>query len=401
MVEDREARQAPNVYRHTNHFSSFSLFMGDRNISLLMELDEISMLRTINISPLRGEPKPNVSRTLATAHRPLLTLLFLLLIAHCSLLTSAQAATWTRQSSKTMAWLRAVYFLDQNRGWVAGSGGTLLETKDGGVTWKRLFPLSKDNLHDVYFANESVGWLVAERDLLKLKTNDEPRAYLLKTEDGGFSWRRIFLNGVDANVRLVRAVFADADRGWVFGETGVVFATRDGGAHWIRQASATKHLLLGGAFTDHAHGWLVGAGATILQTSDGGATWRTGLVRNGTGARFTATSFVGNRLGWAVGLAGLVFATNDGGLIWSPQRSNVEADLLDVKFIDSAEGWAAGSDGTLLHTTNGGRHWATEASGTSHALQRLFFVDRDHAWAVGFGGTILTYGQATVPKLKS
>ena len=105
-----------------------------------------------------------------------------------------------------MAWLHAVYFLDRDRGWVAGSGGTLLGTKDGGQTWKRLHPLTKDTLHDVYFANENVGWLVAERDVFELKTSDEPRAYLLKTEDGGFSWRRVFLNGFDVNARLVRAV---------------------------------------------------------------------------------------------------------------------------------------------------------------------------------------------------
>ena len=358
------------------------------------------MLRTMNISPLRGIDFPAPPRGLPTAHRTLLTLLFLLLTAHYSLLT-VSAATWTRQPSGTMAWLHAVYFLDQNRGWVAGSGGTLLATKDGGATWKRLFPLGKDNLHDVYFANENVGWLVAERDMLRLKTNDEPRSYLLKTEDGGFSWRRIFLNGIDANARLVRAVFADAKRGWVFGETGIVFATRDGGAHWIRQASATKHLLLGGAFVDYAHGWLVGAGATILQTSDGGITWQRGVVRDGAGARFTAASFVGNRLGWAVGLTGLVFTTSDGGLTWFQQQSNTEADLLDIRFVNAAEGWAAGSEGTLLHTTDGGKDWSAESSGTSHALNRLFFVDQKHGWAVGFGGTIITFGQGSAPKLKS
>src|SRR5882672_10076513 len=58
----------------------------------------------------------------------LLPTVFCLLLSAFCLLPSAYAATWTRQSSKTMAWLHAVYFLDQNRGWVAGSGGTLLET---------------------------------------------------------------------------------------------------------------------------------------------------------------------------------------------------------------------------------------------------------------------------------
>jgi photosystem II stability/assembly factor-like uncharacterized protein len=326
--------------------------------------------------------------------------LCLLLSTYC-LVPTAYCSSWTRQPSGTMAWLRSVYFLDQNRGWVAGSNGTLLQTTDGGATWKKLLPLTRDNLHDVYFANENVGWLVVEPDLLKLKTNDEPRSYLLKTEDGGFSWRRVFLRTADVNVVLVRAIFADSQRGWVFGETGIVFATRDGGEHWERQASPTKHLLLGGAFVDYAHVWLVGAGATIVNTNDGGLTWQNGVVRDDPTVRFNSASFVGNNLGWAVGAAGRIFKTIDGGRTWSPQKSNVDSDLLDVKFIDANEGWVAGNEGLLLHTSDGGAHWTVQSNASSHALQRLFFVDRDHGWAVGFGGTILKYGAAAAPQLKS
>ncbi|HVS20856.1 MAG TPA: YCF48-related protein [Pyrinomonadaceae bacterium] len=331
----------------------------------------------------------------------LLSSAFCLLLSAFCLLPSAYGSTWTRQQSGTMAWLHAVYFLDQNRGWVAGSGGTLLATDNSGRTWKKLFPLTKDNLRDVYFASEKNGWLVCEHDPLKLKSNDEPRAYLLKTTDGGSSWQRVNLAGFDVNARLVRAVFADAERGWVFGESGVVFNTRDGGAHWVPQPLPTKHLLLGGAFVDYRHGWLVGAGATIVQTTDGGATWKIGFVRDGASARFTAASFIGNNLGWAVGTEGRVFATTDGGGAWFAQRSNAETDLSDVRFVDASEGWVAGAQGTLLRTTDGGLHWSPEPSGTTHALERLFFIDRDHGWAVGFGGIILTYAQAGAPRLKS
>ena len=147
-------------------------------------------------------------------------------------------------------------------------------------------------------------------------------------------------------------------------------------------------------------GWWA-PGATILQTSDGGMTWQSGNVRDGAGARFTAASFVGNSLGWAVGTAGRVFATTDGGRTWFEQRSNVDADLFDVKFIDASDGWAVGAQGTLLTTKDGGIHWFAASSGTSHALERLFFVDQNHGWAVGFGGTVLTFSQAGAPKLKS
>lgn len=325
--------------------------------------------------------------------------LLLLITVYCSFLT-AHAANWTRQTSGTMSWLQSVYFLDQNRGWVAGTGGTLLHTTDGGQTWKRLLALTRDTLHDVYFSDDNHGWLIAERDLLKLKTNDEQRSYLLRTEDGGFSWRRIFLNNKDTNALLVRLVFTDAEHGWVFGESGVVFATRDGGVHWLRQASPTKHLLLGGAFNQDGRGLLVGAGATIVQTSDGGSSWQMGIVRDADNARFTSASFIGMNTGWAVGNSGSIFVTRDAGHTWFAQRSNVEVDLLDVKFISGSEGWAVGAEGLILHTTNGGAHWFAESSITSHPLQRIFFVDRDHGWIVGFGGTILKYGAASAPQLK-
>jgi len=323
----------------------------------------------------------------------------LLLTVFC-LLSSAYGSSWSRQRSGTMAWLHAVHFVDRNHGWVAGSNGTLLETTDGGGSWNKVSTFTKDNLRDVYFADDHSGWLIAERDVFKLKTNDEARSYLLATDDGGLSWREVYLEGSDTNARLVRVVFADAKNGWVFGESGTVFATRDGGAHWTRQVPPTKHLLLGGAFVDYTRGWLVGAGATILQTKDGGVTWQNGLVREATGVRFTSASFAGDRLGWAVGSAGRIFTTSDGGRMWFAQRSNVESDLFDVKFISAAEGWASGANGTLLHTVDGGVHWFVESSNISQALERLCIIDQTHGWAVGFGGTILSFGNATTPKLK-
>ena len=322
-----------------------------------------------------------------------------LLVSVFCFLPSAYGSGWFRQPSGTMAWLHAVYFLNNNHGWVAGSGGTLLETKDGGESWKRILTLTRDTLEDVYFADERIGWLIAQRDPLTLKTNEEVRSYLLKTEDGGATWRAIMQSGPDANSSLVHAMFANAECGWVFGESGVVFATTDGGAHWTRQTSPSKYLLLGGTFIDSAHAWLAGAGATVLQTDNGGLSWQSGIVRNARGTRFNAISFVGNRLGWAVGAAGHIFATTDGGRNWFPQQSPANIDLLDVKFVDASDGWAAGKEGLLLHTIDGGSHWMAESSVTSHTLERLFLTDRSHGWAVGFGGTILSLSEVRAPRL--
>lgn len=305
-------------------------------------------------------------------------------------------ASWTRQRTASLAWLHAVFFIDQNRGWAVGSRGTLLSTNDGGASWLTKSHPTEDAIRDINFADAQNGWIVCEPAIYDLQSNAESRAYLMKTTDAGETWKRIKMRGADVDARITRALFSPGGRGWAFGEGGALYTTQDSGANWIKLQVPTRYLLLGGTFIDEDSGWLVGAGSTILQTADGGKTWHHSRLPNGMNARINSTSFVDGRLGWAVGSGGVIYRTVDGGRSWQFQASGVATDLLDVKFLDAAEGWAVGAEGTLLHTDDGGRHWRTESSGTPHALERIFFTDRTHGWAVGFGGTILSYGGSSV-----
>ncbi len=324
--------------------------------------------------------------------------LLLLLLAF-----NASAAPWIRQSSGTLGWLHSVFFLDQKSGWAVGSKGALLTTIDGGMTWQVGRKPTEDSLQDVYFSDERNGWLVCEANIYELKAN-APRTYLLRTNDGGATWDRVNVSAGDPlgdiDARLVRVVFSRGGRGWVFGEAGIVYATRDGQS-WKRLQLPTRYLLLGGDFIDNERGWLVGAGATILQTSDGGDTWHASRLIDARGVRFNATSFIDSRLGWAVGTEGRIFRTVNGGRSWEAQHSGVVVDLKDVKFLNALDGWAVGAEGTVIHTFDGGLHWISEPTGTTHPLERIFFTDREHGWAVGFGGTIITYGRGVaIPRLR-
>jgi photosystem II stability/assembly factor-like uncharacterized protein len=311
----------------------------------------------------------------------------------------AQTGAWTRQRVGSLAWLHAVFFIDENRGWVVGSRGTLLTTTDGGKSWQARPQPTVDVLRDVYFTDDQNGWLLCEANLYDLKGKDDPRTYLMQTSDGGASWKRLNIRGANVNARLVRAIFSPG-RGWAFGEEGTIFTTRDSGATWTRLQSPTRHLLLGGTFIDDDRGWLVGAGATIIQTSDGGETWHVSRVdeANRTAIRFSATSFVDNRLGWTVGSGGSIYHTQNGGRTWQRQASGITADLFDVKFLDAFEGWAVGAEGTIIHTIDSGRRWTAERSHTEHPLERIFFANRTHGWAVGFGGTVVALMRPEAPR---
>ncbi|MFN2454929.1 MAG: WD40/YVTN/BNR-like repeat-containing protein [Pyrinomonadaceae bacterium] len=317
------------------------------------------------------------------------------------------AGVWTKQKSNTLAWLHAVYFVDAQKGWAAGGNGALLTTDDGGMMWRTLHRPTEDTLRDIYFSDAQNGWLVCERSIFLLKTEDEPRSYLLRTTDGGATWRRLNIAGANPSERFVRIAFTEqGTRGWAFGEAGALFATRDGGLTWFRQLAPTRRLLLGGAFLDANTGWIVGAGSTILRTSDSGDTWNAANLSDTPRERLNAVSFVDAARGWAVGASGRILSTINGGRTWRTQTSNTTTDLYDVKFADQAEGWAVGADGVVLHTTTGGASWTIEQSTTTHPLERLFLAGRTRGWAIGLGGTIIAFGipdgtsPKTVPQLK-
>ena len=343
----------------------------------------------------RQKAKGKSGRT-TRASRGLAFALCLLPFAFC-LLPSAHAAAWERQRSGTFAWLHAVFFVDERRGWAVGGKGALLSTADGGETWELKKPPTGDALRDLFFSDAREGWVVCERSAFEPSAKDEPASYLLKTSDGGASWSRVEVaRGEDVDLRLAGVRFADREHGWVYGELGALFATADGGATWERQRVPTRHLLLGASFLDARTGWLAGGGLTVLKTADGGAKWVEGAVylkagdeaARGASRRLNAVYFADAEAGWAVGARGAILFTADGGRTWRPQESGVGDDLFDVKFFDAREGWAVGSGGAMLHTVDGGRTWADARRVTTHALERLFTVGR-RAWAVGFGGTVV------------
>lgn len=317
-----------------------------------------------------------------------ITVLFVMLI-----LTQSVKADWTKQNVSTLAWLRDVYFLNEQNGWIVGSGGIYLTTKNGGKSWTKEKNFTEDNIRQIYFADEQNGWLLCERDLYALGTNSP--SYLLKTTNGGVNWQRVEFAD-NQRKRITKFFFAKSGSGLAIGEGGAFYALADDRQIWQRTASPARYLLFDGVFTGDANGTVVGAGGTILYTENAGLSWNQASIFGEKDAKLNAVFFINQKSGWTVGANGKVFQTVNGGKVWREQKSNVVEDLTDIFFTDTANGWAVGAGGTILNTETAGNVWTASKLNFKHRLEKVFFVG-NKGWAVGFGGTILSYEEIDQP----
>lgn len=314
-------------------------------------------------------------------------LLFCFLLLLCFQATNAE---WRKEKTNTLAWLRDVYFLNEKNGWISGGGGTLLETKDGGDSWRQAGKFTSDSILQVYFADERTGWLLCERDVYNLGANMP--SYVLRTRDGGANWEKLEF-AASGRERIAKLLF-DRKGAVVnaFGEGGAFFTLAEDGKTWKKTASFIKYLLLDGMFSSEASGAVVGAGGTVLFTENGGASWDKASVFGNRTAKLRSVFFINQRNGWSVGAGGVILQTLSAGKTWREQKSGTTKDLNDVFFVNTADGFAVGDEGLILQTQTAGNIWNPIFSPARHRLEKVFFIGKK-GFAVGFGGTILRYDE--------
>ena len=312
-----------------------------------------------------------------------------------------------------------IFFIDTHHGVLVGRVPVprkgvrpgIVWTRDGGRIWHRArikADLKNTNLAGLWFSDAHLGWADGT-----LPGGGPGRCVLLKTADGGRSWRQVALPRSIANVN--RVWFGPGGKhGRLMPYAGTFFwQTTNGGRNW-KQINVGWPFL-GGAWIDSwRHIVLAGLGGTVLLSTDAGQRWtlvRTGL--KGPAARLAAISFArGGQVGWAVGGQGkwarnggfwmpigpVILHTADGGRTWSRQtppqgRSGSLATVWAISpsqaWIGSVLGYAWANPMTalpwLLHTADGGRTWP-DVLHHLVSIHKLFFLDARHGWAVAGGG---------------
>lgn len=219
------------------------------------------------------------------------------------------------------------------------------------------------------------------------------------------------------NSDLYSVYFVDDQYGWIAGNSGTLFNTRDGGRTWTQNSGRIWGLGMDRSayrmvfFLDRLKGWVTGEHNKSLITQDGGSNWYIGRIHSES-ERFPGVTCIGPMKNPWDALActdGLDFAI----------RSRIGISLLDPKpvgsigslsselgltvrtfadgmdprvrgsrvyFLDQETGWAAYGP-FLLTTTNGGQTWRSTELPTFPSV--VSFSDRQHGWIVGTQGTLL------------
>ncbi len=189
----------------------------------------------------------------------------------------------TPQQSGTTQLLIAVSPVDSRVVWAAGTGGTYVETTDGGEHWKAaVVPgAENDQFRDVYGVSDKVAYLMSIG-------NDTTDFKVYKTTDGGANWKIQFTNE-NPNAFYDCFAFWTPDRGITHSDSGNgVFPDirTTNGKTWESIAANMPPALPGEASfaasgtcitaQGKTNAWITTGGATIariLATKDGGNTW--------------------------------------------------------------------------------------------------------------------------------
>jgi photosystem II stability/assembly factor-like uncharacterized protein len=192
------------------------------------------------------------------------------------------------------------------------------------------------------------------------------------------------------------ACFLNSSTGWIFGLSGTILRTDDGGLSWIDQSSPVYGDISTGLFLDNNIGWIatgdyLNNSGKIFSTKNGGYTWN--LKFSDDESTIRDLSFINHDTGWALARChppfplpeqNLFLKTTDGGDNWLVLDSINYSHFIKIDFINNTVGFIAGAGmPNLMKTTDGGISWQASPHVSDASLTDVFFTDANNGYSCG------------------
>ncbi len=221
-----------------------------------------------------------------------------------------------------------------------GRSGHVLLSDDHGLTWRQIIVPTTSLLVDVAFADASRGMVVGHD------------AVILETQDGGESWRRLHW-APDLEAPLMAVTLHPDGSAIAAGAYGLYMESFDGGETWRDRFIADEELHFNQILDIDARALvIVGELGGIYRTQDAGFDWQS------VGGFYEGSLFGAAKAGEALiafGLQGQVFRSTDQGARWQPVDSGVEASLFGATVLEDGRLVVVGASGTVLVSDDQGQ----------------------------------------------
>ena len=284
----------------------------------------------------------------------------------------------------------------------ANQGFEVLQTTDGGASWKAIPDQFKNKIRSVWFVDPQQGWaFTIDRNILH--TTDGGTTWELQRKAGTVKLKQPFNRRepvIDLPEPIENLRFVDAEHGWAWGggqkneyaeQPGILLITIDGGANWNEVPFPFDQNLSQVFFLDSGHAWASSFGGSFYRTTDGGLNWtkvQTKLPED----VFKSVFFTDENNGWVIGRSGRLAKTTDGGRTWKKiYEIKDEFKMNDIFFTDRKHGWAVGEQGAILYTPDAGASWLDVGAPVPARFMDVVFVGERTGFAVGLAGAVLKY----------
>ena len=256
---------------------------------------------------------------------------------------------WIQAEVPVRVNLTAVTFVTALKGWASGHSGVVLQTEDGGKTWK-------------------------------------------KQLDGAIASKTILASAKQRVARLKVAVAAAED------DAREDLSYQLETAEWLLE-DAQRDVAVGPAkpimdlwFKNDQEGFAVGAYGYFLHTSDGGNTWEdyAPRIENPDSLHLYAVNCMNGNVVFVVGEEGSIFRSKDGGVTWEKLDSPYSGGFFGVFGTDEAgQVCVFGLKGNIFYSEDFGDNWEKVATNSGASLFNGLILKDKRRVFVGQGGTVL------------
>jgi len=293
------------------------------------------------------------------------------------LVTTNGGATWIRQTATDSATIiQTAYVMPRTSGqlMLAGGGGILMLTENGGELWKT----THDEIPSVYKIQSLPGGI-----LMALGSD-----FGIYSTDIGLLWHPFNMPGFG----VTAGHFTSLMNGWVaFGgfDNQQVWVTTDGGTTWNVRDPLVHPVITSIDMLNDQVGFLASRDY-VYKTTDGGNLWLPLHAIASEGGINDLHVVDENNL-WSSLNNGSVYFSTDGGTIWNEVNPNLINSNKTLGIWANSEGkvWTVGKYLSILYSPNFGQDWTDQIPAAKETMFEPNFYNEFVGIVGGSDGTIL------------